>query len=484
MDAASRDRLAADGLLLDVLDEADTTDFASWLRAEFRGFHDSRPSVETIAVLVRELAYRRTTGVWERDEEDAGDGRPSREPVATVSSWPTALTVPGARSVTAWAISAVTVSPTHRRRGIARALLEAELRTAVAVGAPVAILTVSEATIYSRYGFAPAVMTVDLAIDTRRARWLGPRETRTGGAGSGAGDSGAGDSGAGDPGVADPGVAEYGVDRPTGRITFVESDAANEIAELVDERARLHSPGEIERWPLLRSRILGRGPDDTEKAKKLRFVSYTASAGQAEGYAVFSIVENEADFSASTLRLDYLASATDAAYAALWRFILEMDLVATVTAPMRSVDEPLAWMVDDARAVRVTARQDHLWTRILDVPGALEAREYSVDGRVVLEVADPFGWAAGRYLLAVDSGRASVERLADEPGDDGSAASGVDTAAEVVLDVAALSAIYLGGVSAVTLARAARLGERRPGSAALVDAMFASRSTPWLSVWF
>src|SRR5690606_5497601 len=112
------------------------------------------------------LAYRRTTGVWD-------DGDDPVAPVGTVSSWPAALTVPGGRTVQAWAISSVSVAPTHRRRGVARAMLEAELRTASALGLPLAMLTVSESTIYGRFGFAPAAMTANLLIDTRRAKWAG-----------------------------------------------------------------------------------------------------------------------------------------------------------------------------------------------------------------------------------------------------------------------------------------------------------------------
>ena len=76
-------------------------------------------------------------------------------PVATIASWIGELTVPGGRGIPSCAISAVTVAPTHRRRGIARAMLEGELGAALDAGAPIAMLTVSESTLYGRYGFAP-----------------------------------------------------------------------------------------------------------------------------------------------------------------------------------------------------------------------------------------------------------------------------------------------------------------------------------------
>ncbi|MFP3813618.1 GNAT family N-acetyltransferase, partial [Bacillus sp. SIMBA_005] len=78
-------------------------------------------------------------------------------PVATTNAWVTPLTIPGGGELDMWAISMVTVAATHRRRGIARSLLEGELRAAVSAGVPMAGLTVSEATIYGRYGFGSAI---------------------------------------------------------------------------------------------------------------------------------------------------------------------------------------------------------------------------------------------------------------------------------------------------------------------------------------
>ena len=78
------------------------------------------------------------------------------------------------RTVPAWAISAITASPTHRCKGIARALLEAELVTAVKLGVPLAIFTVSEWTMCGRFGFAPAGFVSNVTIEYRRAGWASP----------------------------------------------------------------------------------------------------------------------------------------------------------------------------------------------------------------------------------------------------------------------------------------------------------------------
>ncbi len=173
--------------------------------------------------------------------------------------------------------------------------------------------------------------------------------------------------------------------------------------------------------------------------------------------------------------MHHLAAATDDAYAALWRFLLELDLIGEVRAPLRSIDEPLRWQVDDQRAIRTTAVNDHLWIRVLDPVAALSARTYAGPGLALLDVSDADGFAAGRFLIDVDaSGAATLGR---------DAVSAVDVP-EIALDAAALGSLLPGGVRAATLAAAGRIRERRPGDAAAVDRLLASPTTPWLSVWF
>jgi predicted acetyltransferase len=432
IDLRSRDRLVAENLRLDLVDPQDRAAFDLWLRAEARGFHAPRPSEESLGEQFAGYSDRRTTGVW-----DATTAEPE-SPVGTVSSWPAELTVPGERSVTAWAISAVTVAPTHRRLGIARAMLEAELRTADGLGIPVAMLTVSEATIYGRFGFAPSAMTTDWRIDATRARWTGPESS--------------------------------------GRVQFVSLEHLRDEGLAIVERVRLRTPGQMEFGGQLWVRLFGLVGDNRDAAKHLRAVRFDDAAGAPQGFAVYRITESPTDFSAHSLDVQFLVAATDDAYAGLWRFLLEQDLVSEVTASLRPVDEAVLWQVSDFRAVRVAQRRDHLWTRILNVGAALGARRYSRAGRTVLEVSDPLGFAATRVLLEVAAdGSATVGPC------DGDIPEG---AAAVALSVNELSALYLGGVSAVSLTRAGRITELREGSAVAVDSAFRSPVEPWLSIWF
>ncbi|WP_231477031.1 MULTISPECIES: GNAT family N-acetyltransferase [unclassified Microbacterium] len=419
------DDLAGRGLVVRRVDDALRTETDPWLEAVSRGFlGGERNDVQRDAFFAH-TAYRRKIGVFDETAPQPD------VPVATFASWAAELTLPGG-TVAACAISSVTVDPTHRRRGILRSVMTGELRTAVERGLPVAILTVSESTIYGRFGFAPAALAAQWTIDARRARWVGP-------------------------------------DAP-GRIDFVTRAQGREIAAALHERVRAQTPGEIDMPGGHWDRFFGTRAD-VEKAEELRVVQYRSATGDVDGVALYKVTENEHDFAASTVDVLLLVAATDEAYAGLWRFLLTMDLIATVRAGELSVDEPLWWMIADQRAATVTVR-DHHYTRILDVPAALSARTYDVADTVVLDVADPLGIASGVFLLTTDADGTAAVELVDEP------PVGVPT---VTLGVAALSALLLGGVSPVTLARAGRLvADDAPALARL----FASTVPPRLSFWY
>ncbi len=426
--------LAARGLDYRLVDTADAAATSAWVEADFRGFHHARPRQIDLDYDRGLLAERRVHGVYDRAILEPAI------PVATVSSWPTGLSVPGGRSVDAWAVSSVTVSPTHRRRGIARALMLAELQNARAAGAALAMLTATEATIYGRYGYAPAARAATVFVDRRRVHWVGP-------------------------------------DAP-GRVQFVDGAAIREIAPAIARRAVARTPGEIDRWPALLDRVLGLFDPDSERSRARRVVRYDDERGQAQGFAVFHVTRppNEP----GVAEFDFLAAATDDAERALWRFLIEQDFVSGTRGLLRSIDEPLPWLLEDPRAVTFSEVVDHLWLRMIDPIAALAARRYSAPGRLVIEVDDPMGIAGGRFELVVDdSGRAEVTAL--EQSDAAASARGVR---RIGLGVRELGAIYLGGVHPSVLARAGRITERSRGSIAAADAMFAAQRTPHLSIWF
>ena len=421
IDPTSAERLAHDGLRLSLIDETDVAAFTEWSQSVARGFHGPRDTPEQIAQRVQYFGERRASGVYDDSAADAAS------PVATVDSWVADLTVPGRRSLPAWAISAVTVAPTHRRRGIASAMLEAELRTAAALDIPVAMLTVSESTIYGRWGFGVAALARDLTIESKRITFTGPA--------------------------------------PEGRVQFLTREQAQVDGYELVKRVRLETAGEMEYGGVLWDRQLGFRIGD-ESAKSLRFIRFDSPDGSHDGFAIFKIKENDADFTKNTVEVLYLVSATDAAYEALWRFLLSIDLTTTVTAQLRPLDEPLRWMVSDFRGIK-TSDTDHLWIRILDVKRTLEARTYAAPGRAVIGITDPLGFAEASWALDVAPDGAATVTLVTEPVD-------------VTLTVNDLASIYLGAVSASTLAKTSRL----TGDPTKLDGLFATTTQPSLSIWF
>lgn len=432
--------LAARGLSYRVIDPRDRAALAAWSLADIRGFHNPAPTEADLEREIAVFAERRVHGVYDPTLDVP------EVPVATVASWPTGLSVPGGRSVDGWAISSVTVAPTHRRRGVARALMEGELQNAVAAGAAVAMLTATEATIYGRYGFAPAARATTLEIERARVEWTGAAEP--------------------------------------GRVQFVEPAKMREQAAAIARRAVARTPGEIDRWPGLLDRVLGVHHPESERSRAVRVARYDDRHDQPQGFVAYR-VKHEGE-GAGVLEFDFMAAASDEAERALWRFLLEQDYVRAVRAHLRSVDEPLPWLIDDRRAIRTTALHDHLWLRILDPIAALEARRYSGTGSLVLEVDDPRGFAAGRFEVEISGkGHAEVRRL--EQGAPDAAAHATRRSRPVQglrLGVAELSAIYLGDVTPSLLARSGRVVETTPGSLALADRLFASPRAPQLSVWF
>lgn len=200
-------------------------------------------------------------------------------------------------------------------------------------------------------------------------------------------------------------------------------------------------------------------------------MQYRAPGGGIDGLALYRVSEDPDDFAASTVDLTLLLSATDEAYAGLWRFFLSMDLIGTLCASELAVDEPLWWMIADQRAAKIAVR-DHHYVRILDVPAALAARTYDVVDTLALDVVDPLEIAGGPFVLTTDAdGSGFVETMDDPP-------LGIPF---VRLGIAELSALLLGGVSAVTLARAGRIETDDPER---VARLFQTVQAPRLSFWY
>ncbi|WP_311243228.1 GNAT family N-acetyltransferase [Microbacterium sp. WCS2018Hpa-23] len=423
-DPESTERLAAGALTYRVVDGSDATRADIFQRATTRGFLGAEPSAEELAFGQQTFDARRNTGVYETAEADT-------MPVATIDSWVTPVTLPGGGELPMWAISGVTVSATHRRRGIARALLEGELRSAVAAGVPIAGLTVSEATIYGRYGFGSALPMAKFTVDTRRAGWAGP-------------------------------VVE-------GRVEYVDREALAEALGAVHDRARSARSGQIPGWPSRWTGIAGLAPGNTD-GTKVRGIRFIDRDGEVRGAMAIVLRDGSGSFRFG-LDVRLLVAETPEATAALWQFALQHDLVDEVTADLRPLDDALPWLVRDPRGVTQTVH-DHGWLRILDISTALTARTYSAPLDAVLRVSDPLGFTSGDWRLRVDAeGTPALEPV--------EAADAVDAE----LDISALSILYAGGVRAASLHGARRIVADRDVVEAL-DRAFVSFPAPALDIWY
>jgi len=332
------------------------------------------------------------------------------------------LSVPGG-SLPCAGVTIVGTYPTHRRRGVLRAMMRAQLDDVRARGEPLAALWASEETIYGRFGYGVASWAGDVSIPRESSAFAVPLERR-------------------------------------GQVRFVSAEEAMELFAPVWAALSVQRPGVFSRsdtwWRTRRLRI----PDE-EKANPRRFVALELD-GATQAYAIYRTKPGFED-GMSTAKLEVLEAigTTPQATAEIWRFLLDVDWIATVSVGLLPPDHPLFLLLATPRRVRYRM-SDGLWVRLVDVGAALSGRAYAGGGSVVLELRDAFcPWNEGRWRLA-----GGLAERTDEP-------------AELALDVDALGSAYLGGVTFAQLRDGLRVEELVDGAAARADTMFAWRLLPW-----
>ena len=352
----------------------------------------------------------------------------------TFRSWATDLTVPGGATLPAAAVSGVTVLPTHRRRGIMTSMAAREHAAIRERGEAVGILWSAAYPIYGRFGYGPATRTGTMTLDVPRTRFRGA---------------------------------------PANGVELVTPDAA-----VRDEVRAVH-----EAWRVLRAGEIRRGPSSFDVRLGLvdepwggRWKGFLAlrrdAGGAADGFVRYKALRTwDEDHTGAVVEVQDLYGLTDEAYAALWRFVADIDLLATIRADGRPLDERLPWLLTDARAARFTDVVDGLWIRLFDVPRALATRTYAASGSLVLEVPDEAA-AGGRWRLALDASPA------------GASCRPTDRDADLVLPVMALGAAYLGGTRLRDAVAGTGFDERTAGSLVTADRLFRAADEPWCSTGF
>ena len=339
------------------------------------------------------------------------------------------LTVPGGVTVPCAGLTSVGTLPTHRRRGLGRALMKRQLEDARDRQAPVSYLWASEAAIYQRYGYGMGAFCGAFEIHRDQTGFV------------------------------------HEVPWP-GRLRLVERAEALKIIPDVYERVRLTRAGMIDRPVTWLEYRFHHDEHHREKDSSPPFFAIYETGDGAEGYVTYTIKDTWSyGGPKQELTVDELVSATDEAYAALWRYCFEVDLVRKVEGWKRPIDEPLLHMLREPRALRFQVR-DATWIRLVDVAAALEARRYSHEGRIVIEIDDEFApWNDGTYELEGSPHGATCRPTGAEP--------------DLSMRVEDLAATYLGAVSFRSLARAGRVTERGPDTLTTADAMFSSAVAPW-----
>ena len=188
--------------------------------------------------------------------------------------------------------------------------------------------------------------------------------------------------------------------------------------------------------------------------------------GTNAGYARYRLhPEWDAQGPKSTLEVTEAIGVDPEATLSLWRYLLDVDLVATIRGRNLPVDHPLPLILAEPRRLGWTVG-DALWLRLVDLAAALEGRAWRGRDELVLEVADGFcDWNAGSWRLTVDDGAAKVSRS--------------DATADLSLDASDLATAYLGGWSVGALCRAGRARELVAGAARRLDALLAVDAAPW-----
>ena len=373
-------------------------------------------------------SWRKSEPTWQAcDTISAFDGASC---VGSASEFSVETTVPGGARLPTAAITRVGVLPTHRRQGVGKQLLERLVVDARERGRMLASLRATEAVIYSRFGFGVAGENASAVIDSRRARPLRCPEI-------------------------------------DGTFRILDRGEILDVIPTLYDKVAHRRPGVITRPSWIWNRYF----EEAIAGSAASFVAvHLDSTSQPDGYVHYDVSWQDAfsEAPAGQGKIHELYGANAGIELALWRFLLDIDLVNTWRADERPLDDVAKFVVADSRAYAIKAVGDEQWLRILDVDVALGTRTYnSTDRAVTIMVRDP--------LIANNSGTWRVDaygafRSHNEP--------------DIVVGIETISAAYMGGTPWWALHAAGYVREQRPGSVADADNLFASRPMPYCGSFF
>jgi predicted acetyltransferase len=349
--------------------------------------------------------------------------------VSTLVSLDLRLTVPGRAQIPLDGISGVTVSPTHRRQGLARRMMAAELGRAKQRGDAMAALVAAEYPIYGRFGFGPATEAAQWQVDARDLRFIR--------------------------------------DLP-GRIELIEPEIARFEAAALYDRVRQTEVGMVSRegwrWDVDTGQFPGAG---AAPPKSMLHAVCRDESGQVVGYAAYRFTAKWTNQRPDNTLHAVAVIATDPVYEArLWKHLADHDWVTQIIGPeFDRVDALWRDLLVDRRMAVATNAWDFVWLRVLDPAVVLAARTYAGADRLVLRVEDKDGYAAGTYALQAEADGTAACSLTLEPPD-------------VTLPVDRLGSIYLGGYSAARLGALGLVEEHTAGAVERLSCLFGAGIAP------
>ncbi len=403
-------------------------------------------------MLIRSIApdeFRAYVSVWERTfnfdakedelDEDAKIQELDRSIVAvdgddfvgTGGSFSFDLTVPGGH-VPAAGLTAIAVLPTHRRRGVLTAMMRYHFDDVREREEPVAVLRASESVIYGRFGYGVATLDSRWTVNRRLASL-----------------------------AAEPAGG--------GSVKLVDAAGARDVLPRLYSEVAPRTPGFLSRsdavWDFYFLDLESWRGGFTSN----RYAVYEED-GDPRGYLRYRVKDTwEEGLPKNEVLAAELMAASPAAEAALWRFIFSTDLTDVIKTQNRPTEELIDVILAEPRLLSRRV-DDGLWARLMDVPTALAARRYGIDGRLVLQIGDSFlPDTGGRFLLEGGPEGAQCRRTGDEP--------------DLVMDAAALGARFLGRGSFALFRDAGRVhGDSY--AVELADLMFSWHATPWCPHYF
>jgi predicted acetyltransferase len=347
--------------------------------------------------------------------------------VATAGAFSLEMAVSGAVTPMA-GVTMVGVRPTHRRRGLLTGLMSRQLHDVADAGQePLAVLWASEPGIYGRFGYGRAATALDIEIRREYAEFSEPVDD-------------------------------------AGRLTLADPESVRDALAEVYDAVWSTRPGYFRRDKALWAMRLFTRSSRNRGVSALQAVTHQGHDG-VDGYALYTTKPDWGDAGpAGTVQVREVVARRPQAYTALWRYLIDMDLMSTATAHLPTDDPLLHLLADPTRAVPRWSL--NVWVRVVDLPTALALRRYAAPVDTVLEFEDPLlPDNTGRWRLSGDPSGAVCERTS-EP-------------AEITVSVSALGAAYLGGTALTSLAPLGRVVEHRAGALAAVSVAFGWHRAPF-----